>query len=152
MGRLRGMFHRDECCDTGGGCNAGNTCNTCDSGCGGGWRAKMHGWFHRDDSCDTCSNYNYGCDSCGGGCGLRAKLRGWFHRDSGDTCGCDTCGTGAHGGTMMPGAPVGAPKAEPIPAPKEAPAKMPNAEKKAEIITPRPFAPGRGLTLETEIK
>jgi hypothetical protein len=29
---------------------------------------------------------------------------------------------------------------------------MPNAEKKAEVLAPRPFAPGRGLTLETEIK
>ncbi|MCI0465234.1 MAG: hypothetical protein L0Z62_50570 [Gemmataceae bacterium] len=107
----------------------------------------MRGWFHRDDCCDPCNTYT-SCDDCGGGGGLRAKLRSWFHR--GEDC-CDTCDSC---GTAAPVAPYPhrAPKAEPIPAPKEAPAKMPNAEKKAEIIAPRPFAPGRGLTLETEIR
>ncbi len=54
------------------------------------------------------------------------------------------------GAPMM--GPMTAPKAEPIPAPKDAPAKMPSAEKKAALVPPRPFAPGQGLTLETEIR
>ena len=64
FGKLRGMFRRNDCCDS------------CDSGGHG------HRWAQRD-----C------CDSCDDGCGfcdrLKARLRGLFHRDCCETSCCD---------------------------------------------------------------
>jgi hypothetical protein len=96
LGKLRGRFHRDDCC-----------ASSCDS-CGHSARiASSH-----DCGC------NDGCDECGWGARFKAKFRGWFHRD----CGCSDCGgCSGCGGCGTAAAPMSAPvpgKAEQIPAPK----------------------------------
>jgi hypothetical protein len=158
LARLRALFRRSDCCDSG-----------CDS-CGGHSWARARQWGG-SCGCDT------GCSSCDEGCGHRlfGRLRGLFNRggdccasDCGGGCGGGGCGgCGSTSGVPAHGAPYGAPAygapltkpAEQImtkpgeakPMPSTPPASAPGAEKKSEL-NPAPRlvpAPRTNLTVES---
>jgi hypothetical protein len=160
MGRLKGMWRRDDCCDS---CAPVKTtccapapvhkvaCDSCDHGCRESWKDRLKGMFRRD--CDTCNS----CEtkSCHGNCAPVAtcndcckeswkdRLKGMFRRN--DCCDtCSTCGTAA---------PAAAPKAEPIGPPKE---KMPEGKKAAleinnnQVLVPQASTPYLASPAETK--
>jgi hypothetical protein len=124
--RLRGLFHRKDCCQPCCEVKCAPACpptcaSSCDHGCG--HRAKL---FHRKDCCapacptPTChtsckpacapacptrcdshcdSRCDSHCDSCCDRPGLLDRLRARFHRH--DDC-CDACGSACCGGAVAP--------------------------------------------------
>lgn len=104
-GRLHGLFHKNDCCDSCSTCAPAPSCNTCNT-CDSGWKSKWRGWWNRDDCCDhghaSCGACATSCDSCDSG-GLLARLRAKFHKHD---C-CDSCNTcGGCGSAPVYGAPA----------------------------------------------
>lgn len=155
LGRLKGMWRRDDCCDS---CGHEKTtccapapkahCDTCDHGCKESWKDRFKGMFKRDccDSCETKSCHGTcaatACDDC---CkeSWKDRLKGWFKRN--DCCDtCSTCGSAA---------PAAAPKAEPIGPPKE---KMPEGKKTGlelphnQVLVPQASTPYLAAPAETK--
>jgi hypothetical protein len=121
--RLRGLFSRDDCCETA--CHAAPVCHPapvcCDDHHGRRDRCRKH--FRRHDRCED--------DCCDNG-GLLSRLRGLFRRNN--DC-CDTSCCGSVGGPGHPVPRVG----EPIPAPKKMPKGSTSIEpngREVRIITP----------------
>jgi hypothetical protein len=168
--RLKGLFNRRRCCDSGNDCCAApaqtccaapkttccaapaQTCcqSSCDDGCGKKWGGKFRGLFKRKgccDSCDTCAQNTCGtcgssCDSCCDDCG--ARKWGGKLRGLFHRKGCCDSGCDSCSTGCATGACGGAApaKGEPIPAPKEAPKKMPTGEKPAtQALIPTPASP-----------